>query len=324
MYLSWISWCFIVSALILTSGNGELHEDCSHVAPRKPVTHNPPISDEYLLAFTSYCDGSADVFAMKPDGTGLKQLTNTTDANSFARDAGDGKHVIFRRAPAESGYEQAFYRLNLFTLEEQLYQEEPVIEGARSQQYSPNGQWVAFAKNLDDLKELFVYNRKTEQALRITDNREADHVAIERTWWSHDGQHLAYLTGPDFYNLHLRIYNCVTAKTTTITDFGAMYSGVVWLPDDQSFIINTAIRYERSYELFSINIDGSNLKQLTNNSELGNAHPTLSPDGQWVAFDSGRADGNSDVYIMRPDGSAQTRLTFGDDFEGRPAWIKPY
>lgn len=39
-----------------------------------------------------------------------------------------------------------------------------------------------------------------------------------------------------------------------------------------------------------------------------NAHPSVSPDGQWIAFDSDRS-GNGDIYVMRADGSGVRRLT---------------
>jgi endo-alpha-1,4-polygalactosaminidase (GH114 family) len=49
------------------------------------------------------------------------------------------------------------------------------------------------------------------------------------------------------------------------------------------------------------------------------ANPVWSPDGQWIAF--GRnTDGNSDIWIMRPDGSEQRAVTAGDAFDSNPSW----
>ena len=42
-------------------------------------------------------------------------------------------------------------------------------------------------------------------------------------------------------------------------------------------------------------------------------------DGAWIAFNSER-DGNSEIYVMRADGSMQTRLTQNDVYDERPDW----
>jgi TolB protein len=51
-------------------------------------------------------------------------------------------------------------------------------------------------------------------------------------------------------------------------------------------------------------------------SDLG---PSWSPDGEWLAFYSGRV-GNSEIYTMRADGREQTRLTYEPGFNGAPSW----
>jgi Tol biopolymer transport system component len=72
-----------------------------------------------------------------------------------------------------------------------------------------------------------------------------------------------------------------------------------------------------SRHIFLINVDGSNLRQLTADSD--NAGPGFSPDGQWVAFASFR-DGNNELYAVRPDGSQLTRLTQNRRSDYQPRW----
>jgi Tol biopolymer transport system component len=69
--------------------------------------------------------------------------------------------------------------------------------------------------------------------------------------------------------------------------------------------------------IFIINVDGSNLRQLTTESD--NAGPGFSTDGQWIAFASIRT-GNNDIYAVRPDGSGLTRLTDRISSEYQPRW----
>ena len=56
-----------------------------------------------------------------------------------------------------------------------------------------------------------------------------------------------------------------------------------------------------------MNPDGSSPMRLTSDSG-GNVSPAWSPDGSKIVFVSGR-DGVSEIYVMKPDGSDQTRLT---------------
>lgn len=76
------------------------------------------------------------------------------------------------------------------------------------------------------------------------------------------------------------------------------------------------------YELYSINPDGSGLKQLTNNTS-DDVYPSFSPDGSQLAFQAYR-DGQAEIYKMNIDGSKPVRLTRNAnkdrDYDGMPAW----
>jgi Tol biopolymer transport system component/polyisoprenoid-binding protein YceI len=48
--------------------------------------------------------------------------------------------------------------------------------------------------------------------------------------------------------------------------------------------------------------------------------PTWSPDGTKIAFNSFLPEGNDDIFVMNADGSGQTRLTSGLEYDSDPAW----
>ena len=62
-----------------------------------------------------------------------------------------------------------------------------------------------------------------------------------------------------------------------------------------------------NHEIWSINADGSNRRQLTNN-KVEEYNPVVSPDGSAVYFTSNRS-GAAQVWRMQPDGSNQMQVT---------------
>ncbi len=113
---------------------------------------------------------------------------------------------------------------------------------------------------------------------------------------------------------------------------GIAYLGV-WSPTSEqiAFVSNDS----GDDEIWVINRDGSNLRQLTesnmeyNADEIGkdtfipevNRHPSWSPDGSKIVFWSNRT-GNGQIWVMDADGNnlySLSRTSFGD---WDPVWIK--
>src|SRR5262249_26958983 len=72
-------------------------------------------------------------------------------------------------------------------------------------------------------------------------------------------------------------------------------------------------------DIFVVDVDGSNLRRLTDN----NAHddnPAWSPDSSQIVFSSDR-DGSENIFIMNADGSGVRNLTQDSGrWRGIPAW----
>jgi Tol biopolymer transport system component len=92
---------------------------------------------------------------------------------------------------------------------------------------------------------------------------------------------------------------------------------------DSYSLIAFASDREGDYEIYVMGTDGSNVTPLTNNFAQ-DTQPVWSPDGGYIAYSSDQ-DGafmwNSDIIVMRSDGSSQINLTntFGIN-ESNPFW----
>ena len=71
-------------------------------------------------------------------------------------------------------------------------------------------------------------------------------------------------------------------------------------------------------EIFVMNADGTEVRQLTDNDDYDN-HPAWSPDGERIAFISTR-DGDYEIFVMNADGTEVRQLTDDDARDFEPLW----
>jgi tRNA A-37 threonylcarbamoyl transferase component Bud32 len=77
-----------------------------------------------------------------------------------------------------------------------------------------------------------------------------------------------------------------------------------------------------NWEIYVVNIDGSNLRRLTTNS-ANDGLPTWSPDGRYIAFVSNRENGWA-MWVMRSDGSQKRELFKIGPIDGRVRAVAPH
>jgi len=77
--------------------------------------------------------------------------------------------------------------------------------------------------------------------------------------------------------------------------------------------------YPQGAELYTSNLDGSDVKRLTNNS-VYDAEVSVAPNGKWILFGSQRS-GKMELWKMKPDGSDPVQITHLDGWEPGGAFI---
>jgi Tol biopolymer transport system component len=91
-----------------------------------------------------------------------------------------------------------------------------------------------------------------------------------------------------------------------------------WLPDGHHIVFSK--RDASQADLFVMNDDGSNLKQITTTPSLDETDPAYSPDGTRLVFESARPGGAVDILTMGADGTNTRVLTGGHGNNLSPAW----
>lgn len=127
--------------------------------------------------------------------------------------------------------------------------------------------------------------------------------------WSRDGSKIAFTTFTPGFQSVISIINSDGTGRFPIQIFSGA-ANPDWSPDGWSLVLdvdNSIWTYKRIF---------GNGFRLTN---AGDSRARYSPDGSKIVFQSIR-DGQSEIYVMNSDGTAQTRLTNNPASDTAPAW----
>ena len=156
---------------------------------------------------------------------------------------------------------------------------------------------IVFLSMRDGESGLFVMEADGSDQTRLTGGNDGAHV------WSPDGCKILFRRrGRDIYVMAADgSHQALISRTPG--DGRSFFS-----PDGSRILF-----YGR--DLFSVNVDGSNLITLTNNTAADmDFDPSWSPDGTTILFASRRAPRG--IYIMNADGTGRRRLSSGNS----PVW----
>lgn len=133
------------------------------------------------------------------------------------------------------------------------------------------------------------------------------------TDWSPDGRAILYTRAENLAS-NVMTVRPRTGATRQLT--GAKYEsddyagGAMWLDGGRRVVYTGPGK--RSTDLIVADRDGSDARPIRSD-RLHDTGLAVSPDGRWIAYVASSRSVGPDVFVIRPDGSDRTRLTFSSD-----------
>jgi Tol biopolymer transport system component len=261
------------------------------------------------ILFETNREGNFEIYTMRPDGTGLTNITNHPAADQFAAWSPDGTKVGFssdRDGPGTSIYVAnadgtAVERLTFFVGQIDF---DPA--------WSPDGTKIVFESNRGDgNRDVFVMNSDGSNPTRLTFSPAFD----GRASWSPDGTRIAFRSQRDGDG-EIYVMNADGSGQVNLTNDVADDNFPNWSPDGTRIAFNRL--RDGNVDVYVMNADGTGQTRLTFDPGVDGG-PVWSPAGTQIAFVSNR-DGNFEIYFMNADGTGQTNLTQNPAFDTLPDW----
>ena len=152
---------------------------------------------------------------------------------------------------------------------------------------------IAFYSFRDGNYEIYTMNRDGSNSTRLTFNEAPDAWPV----WSPNGQQIVFHSYRDG-NSEIYVMDADGKNQRNLTCHPASDGYPSWSPDGNQIAFDSnrgALEGERKFEIYVMDTNGSNVKQVTN---VGWAsRPRWSPDGEWILLEAG------EIYAIRPDGT---------------------
>jgi TolB protein len=146
--------------------------------------------------------------------------------------------------------------------------------------WSPDGARIAFASNRDGITGIYVMDVSGSDLHRVTASDESGLLPA----WSPDGTRIAYtaVRQGGIGDIAVIDLNQPDQPPINLTNSDAFDSEATWSPDGSTIAFRSDA--DGSEDIWIMNADGSNPRNLTNSPETTETAPAWSPDGTRLAY----------------------------------------
>ena len=214
----------------------------------------PAVSpDRQMIAFTSYYRGNPDLFLMTI-GKGIESIYSAEGIGSTPDFSPDGKWMVFS-ASTEGNTD--IYIINLETRQMTRLTNHIAID--TSPRFSPNGKEIVFTSDRFGAPRIYAMDREGLNVRKLATIGSYNDSPV----WSPDGKRIAYVAM--FNNrFDIFVFDVAEQKNYRLTNGEGSSEYPAWSPDAKRIVFSS--NRSGSWQLYSMNINGTGLIQLTDTS----------------------------------------------------------
>jgi TolB protein len=260
------------------------------------------------------------IYAINLDGSDNRKLIEAVIGLNHHDWSPDGQKI------AAVGYvDQSTWSIYVFGLESEVLTRLTDTSGVMDSEpnWSPDGSRLVFTRmysDQDSHEEIWIMN---------ADGSDQHWIGVQgfAAKWSPDGSRFIYSSNRSG-NYEIYISNIDGTDEQQLTRSSADETFPTWSPDGSQIAYSASTgewntrESTKTYEIFVMDANGSNVRQLTNNASY-DGNPRWSSDGSLITFSSDRDEiGHWEVYVIDADGSNVRRVTttLSDATAINPVW----
>lgn len=192
--------------------------------------------------------------------------------------------------------------------------------------WSPDGSRIIYSSSTIETRQILSFKPDgSDQVLHLTPSI-VNNPSFPN--WSPDGKRLTFTGYNDAMNpAHIFVANLDGSSLVQVTNAALNSHSPVFSPDGLWIAFTKDVKVPNSLlgdivqNIFLIRPDGSGELLLTEDLEKSQLYPDWSPMGNWIAYNSYKPLEETDIYIVKPDGTQITNVTNTPDIlKWWPAW----
>ena len=237
------------------------------------------------VVFQSNATGNWDLYVMRDDGTGVRQITTDRAADITPVFSPDGERIAF---VSERDGNREVYVCKRDGTEPLRLTNDPGHD--IHPVWSADGKRILFSSNRGNVNaddyDIYEMNADGGGVKRVTSGADVDTYAS----WSPDGTRIVTRRVIDGGNNEVFVMNADGTNAVNLTNDAARYDGwPVWSPDGRRIAFASGQHGRDNHAIFLINPDGTNKVQLTHpvpglGNFMYNTQPAFSRDGRRLIY----------------------------------------